>query len=60
MNIPVCEDYHNDMGCEVTEAETMTAKKLNMHPEDVHNLMDWHMQSLRAIAEAKRAQYAVG
>ena len=60
MNIPVCETYHLDIGCEVSEAERMTAKAVNLHPEDIHNLMDWHMDSMRKLAEARRAQYALG
>lgn len=44
--------------CEISEGERETAKRLNMHPEDVHYIMDVHMETIAELAKKRRMQYA--
>jgi hypothetical protein len=44
--------------CNVSEGELETAKRLNMHPEDFHYMMDVHMEVLAELAKKRRKQYA--
>jgi hypothetical protein len=57
--VPVCEAQHINDDCKPSEAEIMTAKALGMTPEDMHNLMDWHMHSLHLVAQARSAAYRI-
>jgi uroporphyrinogen-III decarboxylase len=44
--------------CEISEGEKETAKRLNMHPEDFHYMMDVHMDVIAELARQRRARYA--
>lgn len=49
-----CEDDN----CKISEGEIETAKRLNMHPEDVHYIMDVHMETIAELAKIRRKRYA--
>jgi heme oxygenase len=41
--------------CEISESERRTAKRLNMHPEDVHHMMDVHMEMIEEVLKEQIA-----
>jgi hypothetical protein len=43
--------------CQISEGEIETAKRLNMHPEDVHYILDVHLDTLHELAKARRKKY---
>ena len=44
--------------CEISEGERETAKRLNMHPEDVHYILVVHMETIAELAKIRRKRYA--
>lgn len=40
--------------CEISEGEKETAKRLNMHPEDVHHIMDTFCDAVGDLTKAKQ------
>jgi len=44
--------------CNLSEGEIETAKRVGMDPQELHDLLDVHMEVLGELAKKRRKQYA--
>jgi hypothetical protein len=51
-NIPA--HFSHNAKCEISDGERWTAQALNLHPQDVHNFIDWHMAIITDPTNAGR------